>query len=281
MEMTTENLNNRNLGRYYEFANNLFNVAKELQDKFHTKKVSLDLAGAILCFLLAKNITTAEAVIILCKKGYTKDALVLVRTVYEAALWVLDMFAESELTNEKAIAFIKNEPEDRKKTLENMLALTIENKVEGKESNHENTFYKMEEKFKEELQNRIKRAEDDISKLEKDYPIRDSVRTYGRTKICKLADNAKLLNVYYSFYWQSSLYAHNRPRSSISFMSESEQGWSFIWGPDPKGIDDVLLQMCHFLWYLLKEFNSYFNLAHDEIILKKWNELEELFESVL
>jgi hypothetical protein len=279
--VTTENSNNIKLVRYYDFADNLFNVAKGLQDKLHAKKISLDLAGAVLCFLFAKNLTTAESVIVLCKKGYAKDALVLVRTIYEAALWVLDMFGESELTNEKAIAFIKNEPEDRKKTLENMLALTKENKVTGKELENQSTFYKMEEKFKEELQNRIKRAEDDILKIEEEYQIRDSLRTYGRTKVCKLADNARLLNIYYSFYWQSSLYAHNRPRSSISFMSESEQGWNFFWGPDPKGIDDVLLQLCHFLWYLLREFNSYFRLAQDEVISMKWQELEELFDSVL
>jgi len=279
--MTAENFNNKKLVRCYDLAENLFNVAKELQNQLHTKKVSLDLAGAILCFLFAKNLTTAEAVIVLCKKGYTKDALVLVRTVYEAALWVLDMFGELELTKEKAIAFIKDEPEDRKKTLENMLALTKENKVAGKELNRKGTFYKMEEKFKEELQNRIKGADDEISKIEKEYQIRDSLRTYGRTKIYQLAENSGLLNVYYSFYWQSSLYAHNRPRSSISFMSESEQGWNFFWGPDTKGTDDVLLQLCHFLWYLLREFNSYFKLAQDEVILMKWQELEELFDSVL
>lgn len=264
-------------------------TAKDLLSEFEKRSISLDLAGGILCFLLAKSLTTAEVVLLLCRQQYPKDALILVRTIYEAALWALDLFREPAVTAEKAIAFIRPEPADRKEILLRMLALVKQNENRKRngpdsanveeESETVAAFLLEKEKFKARLAEELRKAEQHISKIEKEHRVSRSLLNYGKKKVLQLAADAQLLSEHYTFYWQSSLYAHNRPRSSISFMRETEKGWQFCWGPEKKDIDDVLIYLCHFLWYILSEFNSYFKLGRDDDMLQKWQELEELRES--
>lgn len=288
--MTPKTEKSEQLSRLLGLTTSFLKLAKDLQDQFQKKQVSLDLAGGILCFLLAKTLTTTEAVLTLCREqcAYPKDALILVRSVYEAALWASDIFREPDLTAEKAIAFIRNEPFDRKKMLEKMLALVQEElnageKLEdrppdgGYDSAKSSISLEQRERFKEKLTEELEKAEQEISKIEKEYKVRKSLLNYGKRNFDQLARDAGLLHIHHAFYWQSSLYAHNRPRSSISFVRETEKGWEFCWGPEKKQIDDVLVYLCHFLWYLLDKFNWYFKLQRDDLILEKWQGLDEIF----
>lgn len=289
--MIPETEGNKIIARCFDMLTSFLETAGELQRAFESKRVSLEAPGAILCFLLAKSLTAAEAVRVLCEKGYSKDALILVRPVYEAALWVLDIFREPDLVSEKAIAFIRDEPLDRKKMLAKMMALVPEksgdrSKPETEESDgkqvsaEQATARQREEAFRQKLREELERAEQDLSKIDTEHKITHSLRNYGRKKLEQLAQDSGLLHMHYAFYWHSSLYTHNRPRSSLSFMADKQNGWQFMWGPDSRQIDDVLIYLCHFLWYLLDKFNVYFQLSQDRVIAEKWQQLEELMSLV-
>jgi len=283
----------KHVARCFYLLSTLLKLAQDLQSAMQKKGISLDIAGGVLSFLLTKSLTTAEAVRELCLKGYCKDALVLVRTVFEAALWVLDIYRDKELAEEKATAYIMYEPVDRKMVLQKMLRLveergnTTENHATrgstngADETENKPRFKPTEDEFKEELKRELNKAEKEISRIREDYEVRDSLLNYGATKVRQLAHDVGLLPLYHSFYWESSLYAHNRPRSSISFMAESKTGWDFFWGPEGKGRDDVMLRLSQFLWYILREFNSYFELGQGDVISQKWQELEDLFGAAL
>ena len=287
--MTPETEEDKNLARCFELLSSFLKIAGELQGRFERKHVTLEAPGAILCFLLAKSLTTAEAVRVLCEKGYSKDALILVRSVYEAALWVLDIFREPELVSEKAIAFIRDEPIDRKKMLGKMLALVPEEasdktapdreKADDRDVSPERaTARETGQAFRQKLKKQLERAEQDVSAIDAEHKITESLKNYGKKTLEQLAHDSTLLHVHYAFYWQSSLYTHNRPRSSLSFMKEQQKGWQFLWGPDAEQIDDVLIYLCHFLWYLLDRFDAYFRLGQEAVLSEKWGELEEIMK---
>ena len=288
--MLEENEQNSHLVKCFNLASSFLKLAKDLQDEFHKRKISTDTASqGVLCFLLAKNLTTAEAVIILCRERYPKDALILVRTIFEAALWVLDIFKEQAESEERALAYIKYEAIDRKKTSEKVMELIEQQLKEIKNMIEENNVIieserkrilesqQQYEKFREDLIQYLRKTEREVIEIENEYKEKKYLLSYGEKKVSQLAYNAGLLSFYYSFYRESSLYAHNRAKSSISFVEESEEGWNFCWGPDTRGREDVLIHLCHFLWYIVKEFNKYFELGHDEIISQKGQEVEELF----
>jgi hypothetical protein len=255
------------LSKCFNLASSFLKLGEDLQNEFNKRQISpdtLSAEGAVLCFLFAKNLTTAEAVLILCRERYPKDAMILVRTIFEAVLWVLDIFREPHRAEEKARAFIKYDPIDRRKKLKQVLELP-----------------QKDDNIKEQLISELKRAEGETIELEKELKGRKDLLKYGDTPVRELANNNGLLYLYLTFYWLSSHYAHNVIRSSLPFVQDSDKGVDFIAGPSEKGIDEVLIYLCHFLWYLINQFNSFLKLERDDIILLKQQELENIIGKAL
>jgi hypothetical protein len=236
--------------------------AEDLQDKFNEKKISrgkLEATGVVISFLFGKNYKTAKATLLLCKNGYSEDALILARANFEAMLWALYILRDKETSQKKAKAFIKSDAFDKKKAMKQMLNLDEDNS-----------------EFKADLQMELNRAQKELDELINEdkevYELAESI-SCKKANTFGLAEETNMLLLYRSFYSFSSLYAHSKVRSSIPFISESEHGIKFSTVPTEKGLRNALINVCHFLWYLMDGYNTLFDLGLKQVLDNKWTEL--------
>jgi hypothetical protein len=248
----------------FDMVRSFLECAEHLQDSFSNKKIpkeKLGAKGSVLCFLFAKAYKTTKAASLLCKRGYPEDALILARANFEAALWALYILKDGADTEKEGRAFINADMFSREKALRGMLG------IHGDDDQYKAELEKELDSVKKELaemKNRDKEIYELAEKLEN-----------KRINIVGLANDVGLLVIYRSFYWISSLYAHSRARSSRSYISESKRYLEFLVCPTEEGLADVLIWLCHFLWYVMDRFNSLFNLAVEDKLKDKWKQLED------
>jgi hypothetical protein len=249
---------------YFDLTYSFLKSAEDLQDEFVKKKIDsgrLGAEGSVLSFLFAKSYKTTRASLLLCKSGYSEDALILARVNFEAALWALYIFKEKRDAEEKAIAFIKYDAIERKEKLSKLLRE-----------------YEDEGEFKAKLKETLKQIEKELPKT--DSECRMICRIAGK-KTFDLAKDVKLLHLLYrGFYRESSSYVHSRIGSSPSYVTESNGHVRFSVAPSEKGTKDVLIYLCLFLWYVMEKFNLQFGLKSEEILNEDWAKLNEVCKNI-
>lgn len=251
---------------YFNLASSFLECANNLQNECVSRKITREKLGAkgfVLSFLFAKSYKTTKAALLMCKNGYPEDALILARVNFEAALWALYILKEKENAEEKAQAFIKYDAIDRKERLQKILK-----------------HYENSDEFKEKLQ-------EVLGQVQKELPVtEDECR-----RVCKLAkkrvkdlanksaiDSTLSWLLYSSFYWESSNYTHNSIRSSNSYVSDSEGHINFLLVPAEKGLRNVIVHLCLFLWYVMDRFNFLFELGLEKTLTDKLAELNDFFK---
>ena len=231
----------------FDMVRSFLECAKHLKDSFSNKKIPGEKVGAkgsVLRFLFAKVYKTTKAALLLCKRGYPEDALILARANFEAALWVLYIFNDEKDAEKKALAFINADIFSRGKALREMLGIDKSN-----------------DKYTAELRKEFESVKQQLSEIEKrDKEICKLAKELDDKKIVNLANDVGLLVIYRSFYWYSSLYAHNKCRSSNSYISESSGRPEFLVCPTEEGLLRIFIPLCQFLFYVMDKFNSLFEL---------------------
>lgn len=248
---------NEELKEIYELNNRLLQLAENLQDEFPKRGIKRDTLSQdlfLLCFFFTKASKTASAVVFLCRKGYTEDAFVLVRTIFEIVVKSLYIFKSDSI--ERARAFILYDKLDRKKQLKKIVDWNRKRMIENRE-------------FEEEL----KKIETECNALEKDYQISIDKVMWPKKSLEELSTEVDFANTYYTVYWLSSLYTHTSSRSSMSFVSETDKGLSFDIKPDEKLSKDVLIYLFNLFIRMVQQFNNRFELGYQN----KISELEEQF----
>ncbi len=248
--------------KYFDLASSFLVCANNLQAECVKKRIAKEELGAkgyVLSFLFAKSYKTTKAALLLCKSGYTEDALILARVNFEAALWALYIIKDKENAEEKAQAFIKYDAIDRKESLEKVVKIL----EDGDE-------YKTKLlKELDEIQKEIPKTGDECKKVSK----------FAGKKVFDLVTDIDkdLLHVmlYRSFYWESSNYTHSKIRSSNSYVSDSEGHIHFLLVPAEKGLRNVLVHLCLFLWYVMDRFNFLFELGLEKTLTDKLAELND------
>lgn len=247
---------------YFDLTSSFLKCAESLQDEFVKKRIGREKLGGegfVLSFLFAKSHKTTKAALLLCKSGYPEDALILGRVNFEAALWALYISKDKEGAAEKAQAFIRYDAIDGKRALDKLL-----------------NAYEDGDEFKTKLQEALSEVQKGLPMTEDEY--KRICKLAGKT-VFDLAKDVKLLHLLYcSFYRESSFYTHNRIRSSNSYVSESNGHMEFWVVPTEKGLRNILIHLCLFLWYLMDKFNSLFGLGADEILTQKREELNSIYK---
>ncbi|MGB8658208.1 MAG: DUF5677 domain-containing protein [Candidatus Zixiibacteriota bacterium] len=248
---------------YFDLASSFLVCANNLQAECVRKRITREELGAkgyVLSFLFAKSYKTTKAALLLCKSGYTEDALILARVNFEAALWALYIIKDKENAEEKAQAFIKYDAIDRKERLQKIL-------------NH----YENNDEFKEKLR-------EELGQVQKELPVTEDeckrVCKLAKKKVRELASESAIDSrlsqlLYGSFYWESSNYTHNSIRSSNSYVSDTEGHIHFLLVPAEKGLRNVLVHLCLFLWYVMDRFNFLFELGLEKTLTDKFAELSD------
>ncbi|KPK74912.1 MAG: hypothetical protein AMJ89_05180 [candidate division Zixibacteria bacterium SM23_73] len=248
---------------YFDLAHSFLKCADDLQDKCVRMEITrehLGKEGFILFFLFAKSCKTTIAALNLCETGYPEDALILSRVNFEAALKVLYILKDKENAKEKAEAYFKYDVIYRVKKLKQLLNMY----------EHENEYKaKFQETF-EELRRQLPSTDDE------------------RERICKLAgknrfelakENDLLHLLYRTFYWDASDYTHNSLRIADSYVTDADNGHvDFFIMETEKGIRNVIIHLCLFLWYLMDRCNFLFGLGAEKTLKEKWVELESIFK---
>jgi len=247
---------NERLKHLDEINKSLLELAENLQDEFSKKKIALSPEFVLLCFFFAKASKTASAVFKLCRQGYTEDACVLVRTIFEIVVKCLYIFKEN--SDEKAKNFILHDKYEIRKQLEKVVGWNRKIDLENKE-------------FEEELES----VNRECIILEKDFKI--SKKKIAWPHLDVLSEKVGLGNKYYTIYWLSSLYVHTLVRSSRSFVHETDSGLTFSIGPDEKLSEDVLIWSFDLFRLVVREFDVRFNLGYKERI----SEVEEKFNKFM
>jgi hypothetical protein len=248
---------NEELKEIYELNNSLLRLAENLQDEFTKRGIRRETLSAdlfLLCFFFTKASKTASAVVSLCKEGYTEDAFVLVRTIFEIVVKSLYIFKSDAI--ERARAFILYDRLERKKQLKKIVEWNRKRMIENRE-------------FEEEL----KKIETECNSLEKDYQISIDKVIWPRKNLEELSTEVDLANIYYTVYWLSSLYTYTSIRSSMAFVSVTDKGLSFDIKPDKKLSKDVLIYLFDLFIRMVQEFDHRFELGYQNNI----SELKEKF----
>ena len=71
---------------YITIANDYLNLSREQVNKFNVldfKKRPLNITEDVVCYLISKSITTARCALQCSERGYTQDALILIRSIFE------------------------------------------------------------------------------------------------------------------------------------------------------------------------------------------------------
>jgi len=255
------------LKEIYELNNSLLQLAENLQDEFSKRKIKRDTLTAdlsLLCFFFAKASKTASVVVLLCQNGcYAEDALVLVRTIFEIVVRSSYIFKSDSIN--RARDYILYDNFEIRKQLRKVTKWHKKNNVENRE-------------VEEELEN----VETDCETLEKDLQInRDNV-IWPKKKLEELSiKEVDLGNIYYTFYWISSLYCHTSMRSSKSYVSESEEGISFDIKPNQQLAKDVLIWLFDLFRLMAREFDNRFNLGYREKISEVEEEFNKFMQSAM
>lgn len=263
MESKTKITNNNE--KYFNFANSLLRCSEDLQDRFNKTSIPkerLPVEGAVLCFLFVKSYKTAGAVLLLCRNGYQEDALILVRSIFESALWVLYIFKDGKNVEEKARAFIYRATIERAK------------KIREVYEQHQE-----EDQLKRQLEELLHETEREVSKIKEEYQGRAHLLKYGKKNVKELAAETGMVYLYPTFYWESSLYSHSASGSSVPFVIESEKHLHFLAAPADDRTPDVILSLCDFFLRIIKAFDSYFGFEAANFLSAKRAELDKLMNS--
>jgi hypothetical protein len=244
------------LKEIYELNNSLLQLAENLQDEASgkIKRDSLTADLFLLCFFFTKASKTASGVVLLCQEGYSEDAYILARTVFEIVVKSLYIFQADSI--ERARAFILCDHLEKRKQLRKLANLN-----------------KRRAEIDKGIEEELKKEEETCSKLENEYQIDEEKVRWSLKSLEELSNEVDLIHHYYTSYWISSLYVHTAARSSSPFVSETDRGLSFYIGPSEKLSQDVLIWLFDSFRQIVREFDNRFNLGYQERI----SALEERF----
>ena len=246
--------------KYFNLASSFVTCAENLEDEFAGKRITRErfgLDGLLISFLFAKSHKTALAALLLCKRGYPEDAVLLARANFEAALWAQYIAKDRENAPQKADAFFKHDVIERKKRLEKIVNLYEEGSASRERF----------ERLLNDLETQLPRTEDEHKRI----------CGLANKTLLDLAKEDRLTHVLYrTFYWESSEYAHSKARSANSYILDADGHVDVLVVPKDEGVANVIVHLCLSLWHLMDRFNFLFELGAEEMLDQRLSELGEI-----
>ena len=234
----------REYGAYFKKNDELLGLADRMRKKLHKREVG-DISRVTLHYLFAKSRDTYQSIQILCKTGFGRDALILVRSLLENLITILYMFQNKEKTEERITEWIQCDLRERKILLD-----TIERQSSD--------FFKIKRKWlrkKREIRKSYEQLPEKIKKkqgwVNKGYE--------------QLAREVGLKEEYIYYRTLSSL-AHSTSASAKGYMLIDKNRVVIQAGPGRKSIPDALVFSHRYFLMILDQVNSVFDLDEKENI---------------
>ncbi len=241
--------------RIYQTNKEMFSLSIDLRDlakMFIDKKVSINSPKeTIACYMLAKAYKTHGVILRLAKSGYSEDADMLARTLFDSAL--IMSACVNDKTDETVMKYIK---------FDDSMRTRMFNKL------------KDNDKFKEYFLEREKNPKKDDDKIEEiEQRTQEWITKYGKDFRRKwhsgqttgeLAESVKLKSYFDTAYDLQSQLVHSLPRVINQYLNEVDDQIRMDVEPKLKGVDLSLVSSFNMLFSIVESFNNLYSLVSDE-----------------
>lgn len=229
----------RKYAAYFRTNDELLELGDRMRRKPPTRNVG-DVARATLNYLFGKSCDTYQSIQILCKTGFGRDALILVRSLLENLITILYMFQEEKKTEERIAEWIQFDLRDRRILLD-----AIEREPTD--------FFKVKGKWVEKK-----------SEIRKSYEqLPERIKKKQGWNYEQLAREVGL-EAQYIYYRHLSSLVHPTSTGAKGYMAVKKNRVLIRVGPDSKSIPNALVFGHHYFWMILNQVNSVFNLGEEE-----------------
>jgi hypothetical protein len=233
----------RKYGTYFKTNDELLELADKMRKK-PPRRVVGDMSRATLNYLLGKSRDTYQSTQILCKTGFGRDALILVRSLLENLIIILYMFEDEKGIEERIREWIQFDLRDRKILLDAIEREPTDLfKVKGKWLNKK---CEIRESY-EQLPEKIKKKQG--------WSYEQLARKVG-------------LEAQYIYYRHLSSLAHPTSTSAKGYMMVEKNRVVIRVGPGEKAIPNALVFSHRYFLMILNKVNSVFDLNEDENLEK-------------
>lgn len=225
------------LKKYFDTNNCLLKLSEEIKTPFIESNVE-DVSKGVLCFLFGQLRNIYESVSILCRRGFSQQAYILLRSLQEGYIRICYILHEEkkETVVTRAREWIEHDVIERKKMLDSV--------EKGKGLNSE-------------VREKWLKQKDDLLRSYKE--IKKRGRLWPQESIKNLCEEANLQNEYL-LYRHFSSKGHLSPRSAFGQVIVNGRRLGYRWGPtkERKEITPVLGLAHRYFLLILVRLSLYF-----------------------
>lgn len=237
----------RKYGAYFKTNDELLELADRMRKKSPARDVG-DMSRATLNYLFGKSRDTYQSIQILCKTGFGRDALILVRSLLENLMIILYMFEDEKKTEERITEWIQFDLRERKILLDAIEKEPTDFfKVKGKWLNKKSEIRRSYEELPEKI------------KKKQGWSYEQLARKVG-------------LEAQYIYYRHLSSLVHPTSTSAKGYMIVEKDRVVIRVGPGEKSIPNALVFSHRYFLTILNKVNSVFNL-NEKVNLAKHERL--------
>lgn len=246
---------------YITIANEYLNLSREQVNKFNAldfKKRPLNITEDVVCYLISKSMTTARCALQCSERGYTQDAFMLIRSIFENLVNIRYLLqGDSE---KKAVRFIEFDYWQRR----NQFKLRLQYPIR-------------EQQVKQSIEKEKIKLDEICAKLHKKYGIKERWINWSNKNMHQMSDKVSLGNVYAVLWGDLSALIHGSVRASNAYIDITGEKVEFKVGPTYIMIEKCLKYLCEFMNEIWVQFNKIFNLGLEE----KHQGIESRFEKLV
>jgi len=247
--------------QYLKMGKDYINFSKAMLEKFGTlnfTKNSLDNFQKIICLIVAKSVTTARCALRCAEKGYTIDALILLRSIYENRVNLLYLLQKERANRARRFS------DFGEWQMRNDLKLRLQYPFKDQQA-------------KEKIEKDIKKLDKICTKLKQKYKIERRWNYWSGINMKDLSDKVGLGDMYAVLYGDLSALIHGTAKSMHAYIEITQEGVNFKVGPSYLYMEKCLKYFCECMNDILYQFNTVFNLGLE----KKHQEIESKFEKLV
>lgn len=225
------------------------------------------LKDGIACFIMAKSFKTHGVAVNLAKNGYSEDADMLIRTLFDGLLIIAACLKDE--TEETALKFMRFDDTIRAKMYK-----TLKDKPTYKEL------------FEERLNNPkpenepVEAFEARAQKWRQEYGSDYWQRWHSGNSTGQLAEQVEMAPYFQTAYSLQSQLTHSLPRSMNFYLKQ--QGKNIVMDTEPKerSVDMSLASAFNMLIVVADKFNDHFHLGNDDELKRLTGEWAAAVEEV-
>ncbi len=237
--MEAENITQEILKKYKEFFNILFDINRFAHQILYSLEVNnKDSQQVITACLFGRFLITSQGAIILAKRGFDLDVLVILRVAFEVLVKMKKCCEDKNFISE----YINSDEMDRLK------------------------FMKISHGYHGEFLSSLRK----YATKEKERELREKIRNrniQSFPSLKKLAKSVGLSEYYDTFYRIASQAVHTAPRPLEKFIEVNgkEDISKLVYNPDDKNVSFYLLTLAEFLLLAIDSVCTLFSLKKEKI----------------